>query len=245
MPGACARIIRTTATCAALVLCGSFVSVGEWRGAAIAETFSADGADAYLVSDLQTLVRDGVRVAAILGPQTSLHATAPQLVAAAGLRDRRSRLAWMAARWAGVLTVADRAVARVVSPTATLCEASLAQTIDTAGIGGHAVQVMFGIAKAIDPSLAALPPPGLLHGGPVSPSPYKVERDAVQLAGGRMTVDAALDQFVTRLDGWGWWVEERCTPEGRCSCRVSMLTADSLLSPVYDISPPATRQPAR
>jgi hypothetical protein len=24
-----------------------------------------------------------------------------------------------------------------------------------------------------------------------------------------------------------------------------MLTADSLLSPVYDISPPATRQPAR
>ena len=42
MPGACARFIRTTAACAALVLCGSLVSADKWRAATMTETFSAN-----------------------------------------------------------------------------------------------------------------------------------------------------------------------------------------------------------
>ena len=51
MPGAGARIVRMTATWAALVLCGSFVSADDWRTATTPETWGsyrspADG-DAY------------------------------------------------------------------------------------------------------------------------------------------------------------------------------------------------------
>ena len=81
-------------------------------------------------------------------------------------------------------------------------------------------------------------------GGATNRSPYKVERDAVQLTGARVSVAAALDQFVTGLDGWGWWVEQRCTAPG-CSCRVGMFTDDSVLAAIYDISPPEMRAPGR
>lgn len=202
----------------------------------------SDGVDAYLITDLQTLVRMGVAVGAVLGPELSLHAPAPRLVSATGPRDARDALAWLSDRWTGVLTISERPVARVGSPSAPTCQAALAQTVETTAIGGTATEVVFGLAKAIDPSLATLGPPGLLQGGgSTSRSPYKVARDAVQLTGGRSTVAAALDQFVTRLDGWGWWVEERCQPLGRCACRVGMFTEDSVLAAVYDISPPATR----
>jgi hypothetical protein len=66
-------------------------------------------------------------------------------------------------------------------------------------------------------------------------------RDTAPLTGGRISVEAALDQFVSRLDGWGWWVEERCSSDRRCTCRVGMLTEDNGLWPNYDVSPLASR----
>jgi hypothetical protein len=140
-----------------------------------------------------------------------------------------------------VLTVTDRPVVRLAAKSAAVCRAGLAQQVDAAAIGGNATEVMFGLAKAIDPSLATLPPPGLVSGGGSgSRSPYKVVRDHLQLTGGRISVEAALDQFVAGLDGWGWWVEERCRQE-RCTCRLGMFTADTVLAPIYDISPLASR----
>jgi len=41
---------------------------------------------------------------------------------------------------------------------------------------------------------------------------------------------------VTRLDGWGWWVEERCAPPGGCVCQVGMLTEDTVLFSSYDVA---------
>ena len=69
------------------------------------------------------------------------------------------------------------------TPHAATCRAGLAQRIDVTGIGGNAAEVMSGIAKAIDPRLATLPPRGILQGGgSAAPSP-KVRSDRVQLAG--------------------------------------------------------------
>jgi hypothetical protein len=238
-----ARLATTLALIASAVAAmavGTLASMGTGRPGRTQQELA--GGDANLQLDLQTLVRAGVPAGAVLGPHVALPAMAPRGDASPPPRNRRDLIAWMASRWAGVLTVTDGPVVRVAATTAVACRTGLAQQVDAAAIGGNAVAVMFGLARAIDPSLATLPPPGLLHGGgSAARSPHKILRDAVQLTGGRLSVEAALDQFVTRLDGWGWWVEERCRLPERCTCRVGMFTEDSVLSAVYDISPLATR----
>jgi hypothetical protein len=102
---------------------------------------------------------------------------------------------------------------------------------------------MFSIAKAVDPKLADLPPPGLMgSGGDTERASAKFLNERIALSGGNMTIDAALDQFVARLDGFGWWVAEQCPVQGTCSCQLGLLTADNVLVSSYDISPPAGRR---
>ena len=120
-----------------------------------------------------------------------------------------------------------------------LCDASLRQHVDAESISGNAIEVMFAIAKGVDPRLASMAPPGLLQGGGGGPvaSDLLLER-RVGLSGGRITIASALDQLVDRVGGVGWWVAERCEPAGPCACRLGLVTASSTVFSSYSISPP-------
>jgi hypothetical protein len=195
--------------------------------------------DGTLQAELKSLVRDGVRFGAVLGPQATFHSLTPEPEATLDTPDSGERLRRLAVRWRGLLHVTEGAAARI-SSTADVCRAGLAQRFDADAIGGNAIEVMFAIAKAIDPALARLPPPGLLAGGGANPgaSTTLLDRRA-WLAGGTLTVEAVLDQFVTRVDGLAWWVAEHCPAPDRCSCQMGMITAESVVFSSYDIAPRA------
>jgi hypothetical protein len=215
-------------------------------GAPSAQAQSTDEAEVTLQAELQSLIRNGASVGAVLGPQETFHARARRGSVASDAENRRLQIEGLSSRWSERLSITDGSVVRVRSKSAKVCEASLAQYLEAESIGGTATEVMFGIAKAVDPRLASLPPPALLSGGGTnSDEPSKLQSDSLWLTGGRITVEDALNQFVTRVGGVGWWVAERCLPGKACSCNMGLMTADRVLFSMYDISPPSYRAALR
>lgn len=204
--------------------------------------------DATLVADLQSVVRGHLPVGAVLGRSLRLHTVAPHADQPLAGSDRRDLVAGLAARWKGTFTVADGDVVRLASADSETCRASLAQRVDASTIHGNASEVLFQLAVGVDPTLASLPPPGLVSGGGSSGASTDLfVGEQVQLAGGRITVDAALDQIVTRESGLGWWAAETCVQPDRCRCDIGLVAGDSLLFGGQDITPAALerRRPDR
>ena len=216
-------------------------------GLAAALTMAQPGTDGTVLSDLQSLVRAHVPVGAVLGRSTRLHTNPPHPDVRLDVPDRQDEASRIAARWRGTFSVTAGPVIRMRSDDIATCRASLAQRVDAATIHGNPSEVLFALAQGVDPSLAKLAPPGLVQGGGGRiASAGKIAGDRLQLTGGRISVESALDEFVTQLPGYGWWATETCVEPGRCVCAIGLVTADAAIFAGQDITPPALeRDPAR
>ena len=200
------------------ISCGGLVFMG-CVGLAAALTIAQPGTDGTVLSDLQSLVRAHVPVGAVLGRSTRLHTNPPHPDVLLDVPDRQDEVSRIAARWRGTFSVTAGPVIRMRSDDIATCRASLAK----------------------------LAPPGLVQGGGGRiASAGKIASDRLQLTGGRISVESALDEFVTRLPGYGWWATETCVEPGRCVCAIGLVTADAAIFAGQDITPPALeRDPAR
>jgi hypothetical protein len=218
-----------------------------YLGLAAALTATQPATDGTVLSDLQNLVRAHVRIGAVLGRSIRLHTDPPHPGVPLDSPDRSGAAAQIAARWRGAFTVTAGPVLRLRSEDSATCQASLAQRVDAESIHGNATEMRFALEQGVDPSLAGLPPPGLLQGGGDRvASGDRIHRDRARLTGGRISVESALDQLVTRLPGYGWWASETCPKPGRCVCAIGLVTADGAVFAGHDITPPALeRDPAR
>ena len=185
-----------------------------------------------LRSDVQALVRAGIYVSVVLGPDETFDTTIEG--PAEGTQDSIEAFGVRCGPVLEVSTEGRRVSLR--STRAPLCDASLLRRL-ALNAEGTPVELLFAIAKAADPSLATLPPPGLVNGGPGAPdSTNALTSRRITLSGKAVRISRALDLVAESVDGLGWWAEERCSVSTVCTCRIGLLTSDSILQTSYDIS---------
>jgi hypothetical protein len=194
-----------------------------------------------LRSDVQALLRAGVHVSVVLGPDESLDTAVAEAPADAG----RDVTEVFGKRWGPRFDVSSEPTrVGVRSARAPLCEASLARRI-ALNADGTPVELLFAIAKAADPSLAALPPPGLVNGGPAPEPGQGMPTQRIALSGKAVPIGRALDLMTESIDGLGWWAEERCSSSTVCRCRIGLITAGSVVFTSYDIASKPAIDPTR
>jgi hypothetical protein len=194
-----------------------------------------------LRSDVQALLRAGIHVSVVLGPAETFDTTIEG--PAEGTQDS---IEAFGVRWGPVLEVSSegRRVS-LRSTRAPLCDESLLRRL-ALNAEGTPVELLFAIAKAADPSLATLPPPGLVNAGPGAPeSMNALATRRIALSGKAVRISRALDLVAESVDGLGWWAEERCSGPSACACRIGLLTADSVVFTSYDIARKASAAPTR
>jgi hypothetical protein len=192
-----------------------------------------------LRTDVQTLLRAGIHVSVVLGPDETFDKT----VEGPGEGTQDSIEAF-GVRWGKVFEVSSEGKRVTMRSTrAPLCDESLPRRL-ALNAEGTPVELLFAIAKAADPSLATLPPPGVVSGGPASESATQLTALRITLTGKRVPIEHALDLMTEPVNGLGWWAEEHCA-SGTCACRIGLVTSDSVLFTSYDIARKASTAPAK
>jgi hypothetical protein len=190
-----------------------------------------------LRSDVQTLLQADIHVSVVLGPDETFDKTVE------GPREGTlDTIEAFGVRWGRIFEVSSEGRrVRLRSTRAPLCDESLFRKL-ALNAEGTPVELLFAIAKAADPSLATLPPPGVVNGGPES-KPMPAPR--ITLTGKAVPIGRALDLMTEPVDGLGWWAEERCSAPTACACRIGLLTSDAVLHTSYDIARKASAAPPR
>ena len=117
------------------------------------------------------------------------------------------------------------------STKAPLCDSSLVKRI-AIDATGTPVELLFAIAKAADPGLAALPPPGVVNGGPAPSEPTpQLTAQRITWTGKKVPIERALDLVTESVEGLGWWAEERCAGT-ECACRIGLVAPDTVNNPI-------------
>ena len=199
------------------------------------------GRPVTLRSDVQTLLQAGIFVSVVLGPDETFDKTIEG--PAEGTQDS---IEAFGLRWGHVLEVSTEGKrVSMRSTRAPVCDESLRRRL-ALNAEGTPPELLFAIAKAADPSLEALPPPGVVSGGPAAPESAK-ELWAVRIAlsGKAVPIARALDLATQSTSGLGWWAEERCPSPAACTCRIGLITSDSVLVTSYDIAKKASTAPPR
>src|SRR5262249_50148009 len=132
------------------------------------------------------------------------------------------------------------------STKAPLCDAGLMRRI-AINAEGTPPELLFAIAKAAgaDPGLAAMPPPGVVSGGPAAPDGApELTAKRIQVSGKAVPLDRALDLTTQSTPGLGWWAAERCSG-GTCACRIGLITPGVVVAATYDIARKAEPAPAK
>lgn len=203
-----------------------------------------------LRDEAQALLQRGIPVALLLGPelQAALQAQATLPRGADRTGDRRALLTDLAARWAGRFDVFDDGTVVMLRDRTPSCEPQLGRIFDTTGIEAPPSEAVFDFAVRLNPRLAGLPPPGVLGSGlsPTDPD-EAAKRDAddrmlavlpVSLGGGTVSLQAALNELVTKAGRIGWAIGSERDAEGREVCRIALLTRSTTLITFHEIPPP-------
>jgi hypothetical protein len=192
-----------------------------------------------LRSDVQTMLRADIHVSVVLGPGETFDTTVegpPE-----GTQDS---IEAFGLRWGKVLEVSTEGRrASMRSTAAPLCDSGLLRRI-AINADGTPPELLFAIAKAAgaDPSLAALPPPGLVSGGGDPPASPELTAKRITLTGKAVPIARALDLVTESTSGLGWWAAESCSA-GTCACRIGLITPDSVVTTSYDIARKASTPP--
>jgi hypothetical protein len=193
-----------------------------------------------LRSDVQTLLRAGIHVSVVLGPDETFDKTIEG--PAEGTQDS---IEAFGLRWGPVLEVSSEGRRVTMRSTRSpLCDTSLSRRL-ALNAEGTPVELLFAIAKAADPNLEALPPPGVVSGGPASEPAPQLTALRISLSGKAVPIARALDLATESTSGLGWWAEERCSNPTACTCRIGLITSGSVLFTSYDIARKAPAAPPR
>jgi hypothetical protein len=228
------------ATMTMLIAIGLFGGVVRiTHGAAIAT--ESKSSHYTLVSSLQSLLRVGVPVGVQLGMADRLEETA---AGPAKILDevptKASEVANFSATWQprfGMRETRDQGLV-VVSPKSVRCTQALARPMKSTALRGTPVEVLFGIAVVLDPSLERLPPPGIVSGGGdgggTSTMEALTQRIELSTQEGESLLDA-LNRVAASARGIGWIAQDRCdSGTGQCSCPLSLLTTTAVAYTSYD-----------
>jgi hypothetical protein len=204
-----------------------------------------------LRDEAQALLRRGIPVALVLGPelQTALDARASAPRGAGRGDDRRARLTDLAARWAGRFDVFDDGTVVTLRDRTPSCLPQLERTFDATGISGPPSAVVHAFAVKLDPRLAATPVPGILGSGigPIDDPEEEAKRAAdgrtlavipVSLDGGMVSLQAALNELVAKAGSLAWAIGSERDADGREVCRIALLTRSTTLLAFHEIPPP-------
>jgi len=217
----------------------SGVSTGLKRSLlAVSLGVAMPAAPVTLRSDVQTLLRAGIHVSVVLGPDETFDKTVEG--PAEGTQDS---IEAFGVRWGRMFEVSSEGKrVSMRSTLAPLCDESLPRRL-ALNAEGTPLELLFAIAKAADPSLDAAPP-GAASGGPAAEPAAQLSALRITLTGRKVPIAHALDLMTEPVNGLGWWAEERCA-SGTCACRIGLVTSDAVVSTSYEIARKASTPPAR
>jgi hypothetical protein len=194
-----------------------------------------------LDSELQAAVTRGARVGIVLSHGEDFRMTVPPAISALPEDGRAIGADTVAValqtRWSDRFKVSQlEGTVSIVSPAATVCQAALRRPLSSRTISGTPSEVVFELAKEVDPSLASLPPPGVV-GGDVTAASALGQFVALQLDG--TSLQGGLDGMISRSNGIGWFAREECEQPNDCRCWLGLITGNGIVVTSYDIAPRA------
>jgi hypothetical protein len=120
-----------------------------------------------------------------------------------------------------------------VSVRAAVCVSALERTVAARTVSGTPVEVLFAVMRELDPTLEALPPPGVVGGGG-TPSASSLAFTSAKVAVPAGPLRRALDAIVSSTHNLGWIAIERCSGAQSCRCDPAFVTATDVVYTFYD-----------
>ncbi len=227
---------RAFGFCAAVILAVCASSVGAGVGVS-----SSKDPQTTLLQDVQSVLAQDVPVGIVLGDGDGFDMTLSTAGAPASTSGPARLIQGFSARWGKLFEITNtKRGLDAVSRRSGACRVALSRVVPEHAFVGSPHEILSTLMTDLSPELRRLPPPGIVSGGGNDETLEKgsaVLSQTLTVVTGAGPLRDALDRAVNAGSQLGWYALEHCDANGRCSCRIGLVTPTTVVHTTYDASP--------